>query len=179
MKIGVQKLIMSKVWDLWVRIGHWLLVFSIAAAWLTRHGGGALHEWLGYAALALVAIRIVWGFVGSTHARFRDFVFKPKTVIDYAKALPQRREAHYLGHNPLGGYMVIALLVTVVLTAVSGWLYTTDRFWGIEWVGNTHALLSDVLLVLIAVHIAGVIFASRREGQNLVASMFHGRKRVR
>jgi cytochrome b len=168
-----------QVWDLWVRIGHWLLVFSIAAAWFTRHGGGAWHEWLGYGALAVVAVRIVWGFVGSPHARFSDFVFEPKAVIDYAKALPRRSETHYLGHNPLGGYMVMALLATVALTAVSGWLYTTDRFWGIAWVGNTHAALSDLLLVLIAVHIAGVIFACGREGQNLVASMFHGRKRAR
>ena len=73
---------MIKVWDLWVRIGHWLLVLSIAAAWLTRHRadtwGDALHEWLGYGALAIVALRIVWGIVGSAHARFSDFVFGPR-----------------------------------------------------------------------------------------------------
>jgi cytochrome b len=170
---------MTRVWDLWVRIGHWLLVLSVAAAWLTRHGGDAVHEWLGYAALAIVAIRIVWGFIGSTHARFRDFVFSPKMVLGYTGDLVKQREHHYLGHNPLGGYMVMALIVTVALTGTSGWLYTTDRFWGVEWVGETHEFLSDLLLVLIALHVAGVIFASVREGQNLVASMIHGRKRMR
>lgn len=170
---------MLRVWDLWVRIGHWLLVLSVTAAWFTRHGGGAWHEWLGYAALAIVAVRIVWGFVGSTHARFADFVYPPQAVIAYTRQLVRRREAHYLGHNPLGGYMVLALLVTVALTAISGWLYTTDRFWGIEWVGNTHERLSDLLLLLIALHVAGVVFTSAREGQNLVAAMIHGRKRAR
>jgi cytochrome b len=168
-----------KVWDLWVRVGHWLLVLSIAAAWLTRHGGGSWHEWLGYAALALVAVRMMWGFVGSPHARFGDFVFAPKTVIDYARGLLQHRERHYLGHNPLGGYMVIALLVAVALSGASGWLYTTDRFWGVEWVGAAHALLADALLILIALHVAGVLFACFRDGQNLIASMIHGRKRER
>ena len=83
---------MIKVWDLWVRIGHWSLVLCIAAAWLTRHGGDALHEWLGYGALVIVAIRIVWGMVGSAHARFSDFVFGPRAVIQYLGALRQHRE---------------------------------------------------------------------------------------
>lgn len=171
--------IVIKVWDLWVRIGHWLLVLSIAAAWLTRHGGERLHEWLGYTAMAVVAVRLVWGCIGSSHARFKDFVYKPKAVINYARALRQHDEQHYVGHNPLGGYMVLALLVTVALTSISGWLYTTDRFWGIEWVGETHELLSNALLALIALHIGGVLFASYRERENLVAAMFHGRKRMR
>jgi len=170
---------MIKVWDLWVRIGHWLLVLCIAAAWLTRHGGGAWHEWLGYGALAIVAVRIVWGFIGSPHARFRDFVFGHRTVVEYIGAMRQHREQHYLGHNPLGGFMIVALLLAVALTGFSGWLYTTDRFWGVEWVGETHELLTNLLLVLIAAHIAGVLFGCYRDRENLVAAMFHGRKRMR
>jgi cytochrome b len=174
---------MIKVWDLWVRIGHWLLVICIVAAWLTRHSadtwGDAVHEWLGYGALAIVGLRIVWGFVGSPHARFSDFVFGPRQVIEYGNTLRQHREHQFLGHNPLGGYMVLALLVTVALTGFSGWLYTTDRFWGIEWVGETHELLSNSLLALIALHIGGVLFACYRERENLIAAMFHGRKRMR
>ncbi len=170
---------MIKVWDLWVRIGHWLLVFCVAAAWLTRHGGGEWHEWLGYAALAIVAIRIVWGFVGSSHARFADFIHSPKAVIEYVQAMRAHKEKHYLGHNPLGGYMIVALLVTIALTGASGWLYTTDRYWGVEWVGETHDFFADVLFALVAAHIAGVLFAGYREGENLVAAMFHGRKRLR
>lgn len=168
---------MTRVWDLWVRIGHWLLVLSVAAAWFTRHGGDEVHEWLGYSALAIVAIRIVWGFVGSAHARFGDFVVGPHTVLAYAGDLLKHRERHYVGHNPLGGYMVIALLLTVALTGASGWLYTTDRFWGVEWVGEAHEFIANLLLALVALHIAGVLFACVREGQNLVAAMIHGRKR--
>lgn len=167
-----------RVWDLWVRAGHWLLVFSVAASWLSRHGSGAVHEWFGYAALAIVAIRVAWGFVGSTHARFGDFIVSPARVLTYSSDLLGRREALYLGHNPLGGYMIVALLVTVALTGASGWLYVTDRYWGVEWVGETHAFFSNLLLVLIALHVAGVLFACVREGRNLIASMFHGRKRV-
>ena len=169
---------MVKVWDLWVRIGHWLLVLCITVVWLTRHGGEALHEWVGYAALAIVGTRIVWGFVGSAHARFSDFVQHPRAVLSYAQALPRHYEQRYLGHNPLGGYMVIALLVAIALTGLSGWLYTTDKFWGVEWVGETHELLADALLLLVAAHIGGVLFACYRERENLVGAMFHGRKRI-
>ncbi len=143
---------MTKVWDLWVRIGHWLLVLCITAAWLTRQGGGDWHEWLGYAALAIVVLRIVWGVIGSPHARFNDFVRGPKAVVEYATAMRAGSEPHFLGHNPLGGYMVVLLLITVALTGLSGWLYTTDRFWGVEWVGETHEWLSDLLLISIATH---------------------------
>jgi cytochrome b len=170
---------MTKVWDFWVRIGHWLLVLSIIVAWLTRHGGGDWHELPGYAALAIVVARIVWGFVGSQHARFRDFVRGPRVVLDYTRALKEKRERHFLGHNPLGGYMVIALLATILLTAVTGWLYTTDRFWGVEWVGEVHDLCADLVLMLALLHVGGVLFACARERENLVAAMFHGRKRVR
>ena len=170
---------MVRVWDFWVRAGHWLLVASIAAAWLTRFDGGTWHEWLGYSALAVVALRIAWGFFGSKHARFVDFVLSPSSVLRYAQDLTTRHERHYVGHNPLGGYMVIALLFVVSLTAASGWLYTTDRYWGVEWVGETHKVLANVLWVLIALHIAGVIYASVRAGQNLVGAMIHGRKRLR
>jgi cytochrome b len=165
-----------KVWDLWVRIGHWLLVVTVAAAWLTRHSSSQWHEWGGYAAAILIAVRVAWGFFGSAHARFRDFVLGPKTVLNYARDLLARRERHYWGHNPLGGYMVVALLTVVALTAASGWLYTTDRYWGVAWVGDTHALLSNLLLLLIGAHVAGVLFACWRERRNLIAAMFHGRK---
>ena len=170
---------MIKVWDLWVRIGHWFLVFCITAAWLTRHGGGAFHDWFGYCALGIVAARIAWGFFGSTHARFNDFVKSPAAIVEYAQALPRHHEQHYVGHNPLGGYMVLALLLSVALTSISGWLYTTDRFWGVAWVGESHEVLADALLILVALHIGGVVFACYRERENLIAAMFHGRKRMR
>lgn len=166
-----------KVWDALVRVGHWSLVLSVIIAWLTRHGGGRWHEWIGYAALVIVAVRLVWGWTGSPHARFRDFVRSAAVTWQYARQMLAGREPRYLGHNPLGGWMIVALLLTVTLVGVSGWLYTTDRFWGVEWVETVHSKSADVLLILAAVHVAGAVYASFRHRENLVAAMLHGHKR--
>lgn len=166
-----------KVWDVLMRVGHWSLVLSVILAWLTRHGGGKWHEWIGYASLAIVAVRVVWGRIGSRHARFHDFVRSPTVTWQYARQMLSSREPRYLGHNPLGGWMIVALLLNVTLVGVSGWLYTTDRFWGVEWVEELHSTLADLLLVLAAVHVAGALYASFRHRENLVAAMLHGRKR--
>lgn len=164
------------VWDPLVRISHWLLVTTVVAAWFTRHGGGARHEWIGYAVLAIVVIRLAWGLVGSQHARFSDFVAGPRKTLHYARLAVRGEEPRYLGHNPLGAWMVVALLTTVIVVAVSGWLYTTDRFWGIAWVETVHSNGTDVLIALVALHVGGVLHASWRHRENLLAAMFHGRK---
>jgi len=166
-----------KVWDALVRVGHWSLVLSVIFAWLTRHGWGRWHEWIGYVSLAIVAVRIVWGWTGSQHARFDDFVRSLAVIWRYARQMLQGREPRYLGHNPLGGWMILALLFNVTLVGVSGWLYTTDRFWGVEWVETLHSMLTDLLLILAAVHVLGALYASFRHRENLVAAMVHGRKR--
>lgn len=165
------------VWDPVVRIGHWTLVAAIAGAWLTRHGGGALHEWLGYASLAVLMLRLAWGFVGPRRARFTSFVRRPSATLAYARSVLARREPRYLGHNPLGAWMIVALIAAIAAVDLTGWLYTTDRFWGVEWVEDLHESISNALLVLIAAHVAGTVVASRRHGENLVAAMVHGRKR--
>jgi cytochrome b len=168
---------MVPVWDFAVRVLHWSLVLSVAAAWLTRHSPGRWHEWLGYATLAIVAARTAWGFIGAGHARFGEFMRSPAATAAYARSVVGGREARYLGHNPLGGWMVAALLAMVALVGFTGWLYTTDRFWGIAWVERLHSTLSDVLFVVVALHIVGVVFTSARHRENLLASMLHGRKR--
>ena len=136
------------VWDAGVRILHWSLAVAVATAWLTRHRPGPAHEWLGYATLALVALRVTWGFGRSPYARFTQFVRSPHHTLQYAWNLAHGRQRRYLGHNPLGGWMAVALLVAVLATGVSGWLYTTDRFWGVEWVETLHSMLSDITWVL-------------------------------
>lgn len=162
-----------KVWDPFVRVAHWSLVASVAAAWSTRE---ALHEWLGYAALAILVLRIVWGVVGPDYARFRQFVRGPAATLAYARAFAARAEPRYLGHNPLGGWMIVALLGTVALTGVSGWLSVTDRFWGVAWVQDTHEFLADALVALAGLHVAGVIHTSLRHRENLPRAMVTGRK---
>ena len=166
-----------RVWDPVVRFGHWLLVSAVVIAWFTRHVGGSWHEIVGYVSLAVVGGRLLWGAVGSRHARFRDFLETPRDTLGYARQVWHRREPRHLGHNPLGGYMVVALVVTVIVVGASGWLYTTDRFWGIAWVEALHLWSTYTLFGLAALHVAGVLYASFRHRENLVAAMIHGRKR--
>lgn len=166
-----------RVWDPVVRLGHWLLVAAVAAAWFTRHSAGSWHEIVGYASLAIVGLRLVWGAIGSRYARFSGFVVAPRATLAYARQVWRRREPRHLGHNPLGGWMVVALAVLVILVGASGWLYTTDRFWGIAWVEAVHLWLTYLLFALVALHVAGVLYASLRHRENLVAAMIHGRKR--
>lgn len=168
----------ARIWDPLVRIGHWTLVGSIVVAWFTRHGGGWVHEWAGYAVIAVLVIRLVWGLTGPRYARFASFVRAPAFTLRYARLVIDGREPRYLGHNPLGGWMIVALLGIAFLAAASGWLYTTDRFWGMEWVEQLHVGLSNLLFALAGLHIIGVVVASWRHRENLVGAMLHGRKRA-
>ena len=166
-----------KIWDPLVRWLHWGLVASIAIAWIAGEAWLRTHEIAGYVALGIVAVRLVWGFVGSVHARFADFVKRPAVIWRYAVDVVRAREARHLGHNPLGGWMVLALLASVAVTGFSGWLYTTDRFWGLAWVDLLHRASAWTMVVLVVLHLGGVLFTSLRHRENLVASMFSGRKR--
>jgi len=165
-----------KVWDPLVRLIHWSMVASVAVAWLVTEG--LIHDAAGYTLLALIALRILWGFVGPDHARFASFVTTPRTVLQYAKQLCVGNEPRHIGHNPLGGWMIMALLATGLAASLSGWLYTTDTFWGLAWVERIHVFFAYLLLVLAALHIVGVVFTSFRQRENLIASMLHGRKQV-
>ena len=167
-----------KVWDPFVRIAHWTLVLTVAGAWLTQEGGGQWHEWLGYAALAIVIARIAWGWIGSSFARFDHFVISPSATFLYARQMLTRAESRHIGHNPLGAYMIVLLLIVVTLVSATGWLYTTDAFWGVEWVAKLHEGLSNVLIGLVVLHVAGVVFTSCRQRENLVVAMLHGWKRA-
>ena len=161
------------VWDPVVRIAHWILATCIIAAWFTR---GATHDWLGYGALGVVALRLLWGWVGPRHAHFGEFLRSPAATLGYARAVLVGVEPRYLGHNPLGAWMIVALLAMIALVAGTGWLSTTDRFWGVEWLQETHHLLADALLVLATLHLAGVAYTSLRHRENLVRAMITGRK---
>jgi cytochrome b len=164
------------VWDRVVRVGHWLLALSVVLAWLTRHRPGPWHEWIGYASLAIIGVRVVWGLRASGYARFGEFVRGPRETLSYARALVGGHDPRTLGHNPLGGWMIVALLVTVTIVGVSGWLYTTDLFWGVEWVESVHRRFTNALWLLVGLHVAGVLYTSLRHRENLMSAMVHGRK---
>jgi cytochrome b len=168
----------TRVWDPGVRLFHWGLLAAFVTAYATGGEIRWLHEDAGYVAAALIAFRLVWGFIGSRHARFADFVRAPKAVLAYLQAIRKGHPGRYLGHNPAGGAMVLALLLAVSLIALSGWLMTTDRFWGVQWVENVHELLVNGTLFLVCLHLTGVFIASRQHHENLVLSMLTGRKRM-
>jgi cytochrome b len=168
-----------RVWDRAVRALHWSLVVSVAvsaASLLDALGVPGWHRPAGYVALAIVWARVVWGFAGRGHARFAQFVRAPDATLNYLRLVLQHREPRTLGHNPLGAWMIVALLLCVSALAFTGWLYTTEMFWGSEGVEDVHRVLAWTLLALVALHVAGVIFTSWRQRENLVRAMFDGRK---
>ena len=167
-----------RVWDRTVRVLHWSLVVAVALAAVGTVALFGAHQPAGYAALAIVVLRVLWGGLGNRYARFGQFVRAPRATLRYARAVLRRREPRCLGHNPLGGWMVVALMGCIAGLALTGWLYTTDAFFGDETVERAHRALAWALLGLVVAHLAGVAFTSLRQRENLVAAMFDGRKRA-
>ena len=166
-----------RVWDPLVRLFHWSLALSFAVAMLSANILENLHIWAGYAAGGLVVMRVVWGFIGPPYARFSQFVRSPRTILRYLKAIARGNEERHVGHNPAGGAMIIVLMLAMVATALTGYLLTTDAFWGVAWMQHVHHWLAHGLLLLIGLHLAGVVLASYRHRENLVLAMVSGRKR--
>lgn len=180
-----------KVWDPLVRVFHWSLVAGFFGAYLTAEELDTVHVWLGYAVLGLVAVRILWGFAGTVHARFADFVRGPATVLTDLKLTLQRRAPRHLGHSPAGGAMVVALLLLLLATTVSGIaVYGADKHAGPmasmmagvshateDVLEEVHEVCANVTLGLVLLHVLGVGFTSLAHRENLVRAMFTGRKR--
>jgi cytochrome b len=170
-----------RVWDPLLRIAHWTLVAAVLATWITSEmkaePAKRAHEWGGYAALAVIALRLAWGWVGPRYARFRQFVRSPSATLSYAQTLIAHAEPRYIGHNPLGGWAVVALLALTAAAGLSGWLSITDRFWGVKWMQELHEGVANTLYLFVGLHLAGVAFTSWRHRENLASAMLTGRKR--
>jgi cytochrome b len=177
------------VWDPFVRFGHWALVIAFTIAYLTGEEEGQaseLHEWAGYIAGGIVAWRVLWGFVGPSHANFADFVTSPVTALRYLAGLARGHAHRFVGHSPAGGAMVVALLLCVALTVATGLL--ADQSVGTvtsretreseSLIGEVHAVLANITLILAALHILGVALASLVHRENLVRAMITGKKRA-
>lgn len=167
-----------RVWDPLVRVLHWSLAGSFLVAWLTGDGLQALHEWAGYAAAAIVGVRLLWGLAGSRYARFAQFVRGPGAVAAYLAAMARGRERRHLGHNPAGGAMIVAILAGILGLGATGWLLTTDAWWGSGPLEAVHETLANLLLALVGLHVAGVVLAGLRHHESLVRAMITGRKRA-
>jgi cytochrome b len=167
-----------KVWDPLVRIFHWGLVAAFLAAWATGDEIKRVHVMAGYVVIGLVIFRIVWGFIGTRRARFVDFVRGPRAVTSYLSDTARLRARRYLGHNPAGGAMIIALLVMLCIIGATGYMMTTDAFWGVAWVEDAHEAAVNLTLGLVVLHVLGVFVASYEHGENLARAMITGRKRA-
>lgn len=165
------------VWDLPVRLFHWLLALSFAGAFLTAESERVrdLHVAFGYTFMALIAFRLVWGLIGTRHARFASFAYGPKAVLAYVRSLPTRTPMHFAGHNPAGSWAIFAMLALGIATGVSGYALYEDV--GGRWTESLHEGAANAMLALVVVHVAAVLVSSRLHRENLVAAMVTGHKR--
>ncbi len=181
-----------KVWDPIVRLFHWGLVSAFVIAYVTEEDFLNLHVWAGYIVLALVVFRIFWGFIGSPYARFSSFIFSPRTIKKYLTETLLRRAKRYLGHNPAGGAMIVLLLISLIMTTLTGiaiygieenagplapWLAHAGEFWE-EATEETHEFFANFTLFLVFIHLGGVVIESLIHKENLVRSMINGYKRA-
>ena len=164
------------VWDPLIRVFHWSLVVCVLLNLFVVDDEEALHQWLGYAATAWVGVRVLWGFVGPRHARFADFFPTPARLARHVRALLQGKPEHHWGHNPLGGLMVLGLMAMVLGLGLTGWMQTTDTFWGVGWVEEMHEGLAEWLLPLVGLHAAAALVMGRIERTRLVKAMVTGTK---
>ncbi len=164
------------VWDLPVRVFHWVLAGSFAVAYTVAESESLrqIHVVLGYTATALILFRILWGFVGSHFARFESFTFSPFAAARYLNSLATKNPQHYLGHTPAGSYAIYAILILGLATGITG--YMTLHEVGGESAEDLHEVLANVWLFIVIVHIAGVIVGSWVHRENLVRAMVSGYK---
>ena len=187
-----------RVWDPFVRIFHWLLATVVLVDWFMDEPLW-MHTWLGYLAAGLVILRIVWGFIGPENAQFINFVRGPRLVFEYVAGLVRFSSRRYLGHSPAGGAMIVALLVMISATIVTGMAnLAADRGEG-PLVGaiskverpiipgqrrprllmkQVHETVANITLVLVVLHVLGVALGSFAHRENLVRAMITGRKRA-
>jgi cytochrome b len=176
------------VWDPFLRLFHWSLVVGFTIAYLTEDDLLKVHVWAGNVVGLLVLARVIWGFVGPTHARFSDFIYAPATTVRYMRDLVLFRAKRYLGHSPGGGAMVLALLLLLTATVVTGLIvYGGDQQAGPlagmftkdtgEAMEEVHEVIANITLAFILAHIAAVVLASFVHRENLARAMITGYKR--
>lgn len=164
------------VWDAPVRVVHWLMVLCFAGAYLSSESERwrLVHVSLGYTMAALVGFRLVWGLVGTRHARFANFVRGPLAVARYLGSLLRGQPEHHVGHNPAGAWAIVALLALAAGVTATGWAHYNEL--GGDWLAEAHELAANAMLLTVGVHVAGVVLSSWLHRENLVRAMLTGRK---
>ncbi|GKQ53981.1 cytochrome b/b6 domain-containing protein [Bradyrhizobium sp. Ce-3] len=168
-----------QVWDLPLRLWHWALAILVLVAFVTPNVHDRLHRLAGYAVIALLAFRLIWGFAGTRYARFGRLGVRLRAAPRYIWNLRRGITGRYIGLNPAGTVMLVVLLLLLAVSAITGAMEVTVTFFGIWWVEDTHVYASNAVLVLIVLHMLGVIVVGLLQRQNLVRAMFTGRKQLR
>ncbi|RMF36336.1 MAG: cytochrome B [Alphaproteobacteria bacterium] len=166
------------VWDPVVRLIHWGVALTVLLNGAITEEDGITHEWVGYVGAGLVVTRLVWGLIGTRYARFTAFWPSISRARQYLESLRRGDRTVHLAHNPLGTLMVYNMWATVLFLGLTGYLMTTPAFFGSFWVEGLHALAFNWLVLCVIVHVAAVIYDTRRSGVNLVRAMIDGRKHV-
>ena len=169
----------TRVWDPLIRIFHWSIVIAFTANALFVEGDSKIHLWIGYFVAGAVAFRIVWGFIGTKYARFSNFPPNLKGASEQVMEIASNRKRLHMGHTPLGALMIYNLLLTLIVIAASGYLMTTDAYWGVRWMEELHEAAVFWAEFSVALHIAAVIFESLRLKVNLPKAMVTGVKEFR
>ncbi|WP_414830486.1 cytochrome b/b6 domain-containing protein [Alteromonas sp. H39] len=178
------------IWDIPTRLFHWLLVASLSIQYATAEWLDDAMQWhfyVGYFTIGLVIFRLIWGFIGPEHARFRHFLKGPTAIISYMRSLPDKHAVPHAGHNPLGGVFVIVMLLLIAIQAVSGLFLTDEVFLDGPYrhlvsdstqdvMSTLHHQVIDALLIVIALHIAAIAFYAVYKKQSLTSAMIHGKK---
>lgn len=176
------------VWDPLVRFFHWSLIIAFAVSWFTQEEHYNVHLQAGYTVLGLISVRIIWGLFGSKYARFSDFIYSPSTTTSYIKSMIHGHPKRYIGHNPAAGIMIIILIITLLTVTISGIALDGAENWSgpmaemqlfqhRDLIMSIHTLSTDILLILITLHLLGVAYSSLTHRENLILSMFNGKKR--
>ncbi|RZN08626.1 hydrogenase [Bradyrhizobium genosp. SA-3] len=167
------------VWDLPLRLWHWLLAISVLMAWFTPTVYDGLHRIVGYAVIGLLAFRLLWGLMGSRYSRFRMVGVRLRAAPHYLWNLRRGITGRYIGLNPAGTLMLVALLVSLAVSTITGVMSVTVTFFGVWWVEDAHHYSSDAVIVLVVLHVLGVVLMGILQRENLIRAMFTGRKRIR
>jgi cytochrome b len=180
------------IWDLPTRTFHWLLDLGVATSYLTGGEEGWLfvvHTASGYLIAVLLLFRVIWGVIGSPRSRFRDFVHGPRTVAGYVRSLLALRPARHIGHNPLGGWMVILMLIVLSITVGTG-LFSGEEGGasglflpliaapGSEGLGEVHEVFANIIVILAVIHVCAVLLDWWLTRENLVSAMISGSKQL-
>jgi len=166
------------VWDIFVRVTHWTVAALVIADLSLLDGEAKAHHWAGYAVLGLVALRLVWGVIGPRFARFSAFPPSLQAARAHLAGLLRGQRELHISHNPLGALMAYNLWASIIAAGVSGYLMTTDAFFGVEWVEEVHEAIANWLMISAVLHVAGVLFEARASNVNLVRAMITGEKQI-